>query len=586
MRTVFKTRAAGAIFRLPVQKGNGPCHPRRVAIAARTRLRASSDAFAAVFRNPQLRRLELAWSGSILGQWGYEVALAVFAYRTGGAAAVGIVTLIRLLPAALVAPFSALLGDRYRRDRVMVAADLVRAGAMAGAAAAALAHAPAEVVYSLACLVSIAGTAFQPAQSALLPALAGSPEELTAANATSTTLESVGFFVGPALGGLLLAATGVGAVFAATAATFGLSAVFISGLRGGAATAAVAPGPETSILREALAGFRAIATDGRMRTVVTLYGSQTLAAGVLRVLIVVSALELLDLGTAGVGFLNSAVGVGAITGLLVVLSLLGGGGGLATMLGAGIVLWGIPLALLAAWPVVGAALALFVVLGAANTLVDVAASTLLQRVAPDDVRARVFGVLESMLLATIGLGAVVAPAVLSVLGIRWALAATGLLLVVVGLLARRPLARVDTGLPSVARELALLRSIPMFAPLAPTTLEQLAASLVTVRVPAGSDVFRRGDPGDNFYVIAGGEAEVAAEPGPVRLGSGDFFGEIALLRDTPRTATVTALTGLELYALHRDVFVGSVTGHSRSAEAANAVVASRLGAATPTFTSP
>ncbi len=110
-----------------------------MAVAARTRLRASLDAFAAVFRNPQLRRLELAWSGSILGQWGYEVALAVFAYRTGGAAAVGIVALIRLLPAALVAPFSALLGDRYRRDRVMVAADLVRAGAMAGAAAAALA---------------------------------------------------------------------------------------------------------------------------------------------------------------------------------------------------------------------------------------------------------------------------------------------------------------------------------------------------------------------------------------------------------------------------------------------------------------
>ena len=554
-----------------------------MATAAPTRLRASLRALAAVFQNAQLRRLELAWSGSILGQWGYEVALAVFAYRAGGAAAVGAVVLIRLLPAALITPFAALLGDRYRRDRVMVVADLVRAGAMAGAAATTSAHAPPAAVYSLASVVAISGTAFQPAQSALLPALARSPEELAAANATSTTLESVGFFVGPALGGILLAVTSVGAVFAATAVTFALSAGLLSGLRAGRATAP--PGPHTSTFREALAGFRAIAADRRLRTIVGLYGGQTIAAGVLRVLLVVSALKLLGLGASGVGFLNSAVGVGAIAGLLVVLSLLGGGGP-ARMLGAGIVFWGLPLALLAAWPTVAAALVLFVVLGAANTLVDVAAFTLLQRLAPDEVRSRVFGVLESTLLATIGLGAVAAPALLFLLGIRGALVAVGLFLAVLGLLAWRALARIDAVLVPLANTVALLRSIPMLAPLAPAALEQVAASLVPVSVPAGKDVFQRGDPGDNFYVIATGEADVAAEPEPVRLQSGDYFGEIALLRDVSRTATVTARTDLELYALGRDAFVASVTGNAGSVEAANAVVASRLGTATPTFTSP
>lgn len=553
-----------------------------MAAAARIRLRESLRALAAVFENERLRRLELAWSGSILGQWGYEVALAVFAYRAGGAAAVGAVALIRLLPSALVAPFAALLGDRYRRDRVMVAADLVRAGAMAGAAAAVFAHAPAAVVYALASAVAVTGTAFQPAQSALLPTLARTPEELAAANATSTTLESVGFFIGPALGGLLLAVTGVGAVFAATAVTFAVSALLISGLRGGEETPG--RGREASIFGEALAGFRAIAADSRLRTVVGLYGGQTLAAGVLRVLLVVSALELLDLGASGVGFLNSAVGVGAVAGLLVVLSVLGGGG-IARMLGAGVVFWGIPLALLAAWPTVGAALVLFGILGTANTLVDVAAFTLLQRIAPDEVKARVFGVLESLLLGTIGLGAVLAPALISLLGLRGALVVAGLFLPVLGLLAWRPLSRIDAELAPLTDELALLSAIPMFAPLAPTTLEQLASSLVRVSVRTGDDVFRRGEDGDRFYVIAAGEAEVAADAGPVRLRPGDHFGEIALLRDVPRTATVSARTDLELYALERDAFVAAVTGHARSAEAANAVVASRLGTASPTFTS-
>ena len=255
------------------------------------------------------------------------------------------------------------------------------------------------------------------------------------------------------------------------------------------------------------------------------------------------------------------------------------------MLGAGIVFWGIPLALLAAWPAVGVALVLFAVLGAANTLVDVAAFTLLQRLAPEAVRARVFGVLESLLLGTIGIGAVLAPALLSLLGTRGALVAAGLFLPALGLLAWRPLARVDGELAPLTDELALLRGIPMFSTLAPATLEQLAASLVPVRVPAGKDVFRRGAAGDHFYVIARGEAHVAVDGAPVRLQAGDHFGEIALLRDVPRTATVSARTDLELYALERDAFIAAVTGHARSAEAANAVVASRLGTASPTFTS-
>src|SRR5437763_10364465 len=214
-----------------LQKLKRGCHPPAVRTSLRRRLEESLRLFAAVFSNQDLRRVELAWSGSIIGQWGYEVALAVFAYRAGGAAAVGVVALIRVLPAAIVAPFAALLGDRFRRRRIMVAADLVRVCSMGGAAAAFFAGAPAEVVYALAVVTALAGTAFPPAQAALLPALARSPEELTAANATTTTIESVAVFAGPALGGVLLAFASVGWVFASTAALFLLSALVLIRIR-------------------------------------------------------------------------------------------------------------------------------------------------------------------------------------------------------------------------------------------------------------------------------------------------------------------------------------------------------------------
>jgi len=548
-----------------------------VRTSLRRRLGESLRAFAAVFANPDLRRIELAWGGSVIGQWGYEVALAVFAYRAGGAAAVGVVALVRLLPAAVVAPFAALLGDRFWRRRIMVAADLARVCAMGGAGAAVFAGASTVIVYSLAVLTALASTAFGPAQSALLPSLARSPEELTAANATSTTLESVGFFIGPALGGLLLAVTSVGAVFAATAALFLWSALILGRVR---TDSRGDPSIEVdSIGREALAGFRAIAGEGRLRLVVGLYGAQTVVAGIMRVLLVVTALRILDLGPSGVGFLNSANGVGALAGAIVLLGVISTGR-LATVFGLGILLWGVPLVLLGLSPSVPLALFCFGVVGVGNVLVDVAGLTLLQRMAPDEVRARVFGVLESVFLATIGIGAILAPLLTSAFGPRGALIAAGGGLCVVVLLFWRRLGTVDAPALVPEEELSLLRGVPIFAPLPQVTLEQVASHLSQVRLAAGDVVFRRGDHGDRFYVVEAGEVIVSPESRPpVTLGRGGYFGEIALLRDVPRTATVTARTEVELHALERDIFIAAVTGHAPSAEAADAVIATHLGSA-------
>jgi MFS family permease len=543
----------------------------------RARLGESLLAFGEVFRNTNLRRLQLAWGGSIIGHWAYGIALAVYAYEQGGVAAVGLVGLIRMLPAALAAPFMSALADRFPRERIMLISDVTRLLAMAGAAVVALSEGPPALVYVLGAFEAVMRTAFAPAQSAISPTLARTPEELTASNVTSSTIESVGVFLGPALGGLLLAATSPGWVFAATAVTYLWSALLVSRIR------ADRPRPvegERNLAREALDGFRVIAVDGKLRLLIGLFAAQTLVAGALNVLIVVTALDLLDLGDAGVGYLNSAIGVGGLLGALAAAALVGRRN-LASPFGLGIVLWGVPIALIGLWPEPLPALLLLGLLGVGNTVVDVAGLTLLQRAVPDAILARVFGVLESLAVATIGLGAILAPLLVEVFGARPAMVITGALLPAVTALFWRRLTSIDED-SEPAAQLELLRSLPLFHPLPPATIEQLAASLVPVRVAAGQDVFRQGESGDRFYVIDSGEAVVSVDGETVnRLGRGGYFGEIALLRDVPRTATVTAETELSLVALERDEFIAAVTGHAPCAEVADAVIASRLGGLRP-----
>jgi MFS family permease len=539
-------------------------------------LAESGRAFQDVFRNPALRRIQLAWAASILGTWAYGIAVVVYAYEQGGAKAVGLVGLARWLAAAVASPFAALLGDRYDRRWVMVASDLVRAGLIGGAALAAYSGAPPIVVYVLAALVGVAATAFRPAQAALTPTLARTPEELTAANVAASTIESVGIFGGPAIGGLLLAATGAGTVFAVTAGALLWSAFLLVGVR--PVTDAETPQRQVeSIRKELLAGFRTIGRDRRLRLLVGLFSAQTFVDGMLNVLIVVIALKVLDTGEAGVGFLNSAVGVGGLVGAMAAAALVGRKH-LAADFGLGIFIWGLPIALLAVWPNQVSALVLLGVVGIGNTIVDVSGMTLLQRSAPDEVLARVFGVLESLLLLTVGLGALFAPLLLDLLGTRGALVAAGAFLPVLILPAWPTLAAIDRTARIPTEQLELLRSNAIFAPLPPTTLEQLADALEEKRVGAGEEVVRQGDHGDRFYLVDEGKLEVIIDGRPAQwLGPRDSFGEIALLRDVPRTATVRAGTDAVLYALERSEFLSAVTGFGPSLSAAEGVIGMRLG---------
>jgi hypothetical protein len=315
--------------------------------------------------------------------------------------------------------------------------------------------------------------------------------------------------------------------------------------------------------------------------IVGLSAAQMLVAGAFNVLIVAAALDLFDLGEAGVGLLNSAVGAGGLIGTIAALVLVSRGR-LASDFGIGILLWSVPIVLIGLWPESIVAFGLLVAVGAGNTLLDVTGPTLLQRMVRDDVLGRVFGAFWGLLIVGYGIGMITAPLVIEFFGIRGALIATGALLPVLTGLFWRSLAKVETGLRPPSEVVELFRSVPIFAVLPATVLEYLAGKLTTVKREAGDVVFSQGDHGDRYYLVDQGEVEVSVD-GRVAssLGRGEGFGEIALLRDVPRTATVKAKTDVTLHALERHDFLAAVTGDPGSTEAANKLITSRLSSAGP-----
>jgi MFS family permease len=534
----------------------------------------SLRAFGRSFANPNLRRLQLAGVGSTIGTGAYAVALSVFAYHAGGARAVGLLFFVRWGLAAVVSPWLGVLADRRSRRLVMVGSDLSRVLLVGGIAALVETHGPALAVYALAVGSSVAASAFMPAQRALLPSLASTPEELTSANVAMSTIGAVGFLAGPALGGVLLAASSTSVVFLFTVGALIWSVVCVAQLPADRSDRREQTGEARAA--SLVAGFRAILSEPPLRLVVGLTGAQVLVTGAFEVLLVVVALRLLHAGNAGVGWLNTAYGVGGVLGGVAVVAL-AGRKRLAADFGIGLLLWGVPIALVAAWANLGFALVLIALVGVGGTIIDVAETTLLQRAADEAVLGRVFGVLESLIYVGLAAGAAITPVLVDALGIRGSLVVAGVLLPVCVLATAGKLGKLDAEARVAAEPLALLRSIAMFAPLPPPVLERLASAAALVTVSAGDVVFVRGDTGDRFYAIESGRAAVELEDGEAReLGAGDFFGEIALLRDVPRTATVRALDDLRLYALERDDFIAAVTGHAPSREAADSVVAARL----------
>jgi hypothetical protein len=541
------------------------------------RIAATTGAFGAVARNHSLRRVELAFLGFNLTEWGIWVAILVFAYGRGGASEVALVAVLQLAPAAVVAPLAASFGDRYPRERVLLTAYLLQAAVAAAIAASLLADAPVAIVYTLAAAANVSITLTRPVQAAILPSLSRTPAELTAANVAGGSIETTAILIGPAVAGVVLQALGPGPVFVGAATLSLAGAILVAGLPRTVAPdrGAGAPGMR-AVIRETVAGFTMLAREERPRSVVVLLGSASVLWGALDVLLVVLALDALSMGQSGVGFLNAAIGAGGIVGA-VLAALLIGRARLAGPFGAGLLLWGGALAAIGLLPLPAVALLLLALAGMGRVVMDVAGRTLLQRVSPDALLSRVFGVLEGIDNASLAIGSIVAPALLAVAGTGGAFIAAGMMLICFTALSWRRLLRTDAAGTVRPRELAALMGVPFFTPLSGQALERLAAALIPVSARAGSRIITQGQLGDRFYIIASGEVNIDVDGIPVRtLGPGDSFGEIALLHDIPRTASVLALTPVELLALDRHHFVETVTGQPAAVEAAEAVIHSHL----------
>ncbi len=549
---------------------------RRVGRRVRRWAESTRQAFAVTAANPAIVRLQLAYLAVFAGSSMLLVALAIVTFQAAGPSGVATLTLAQMVPTFFIVPVVASLESRVPRRRLLLGS-LVAGGIAATAAAAVLfVSGPVEALYLAAAVLAAATGVLWAVMASLLPSLARTPEELVGGNVAATAVEGLGGLAGPLVASVLLVVGGPTLI--ATAA----SLVFLLAL---AAAAGIHPGPVQShpagtgrgagtrpLFHEATEGLRTLWSLPGPRLVSLGVVVQTFVRGALGVLIVVLAFGVLGTGDAGVALLTAAIGLGGLlgSGLAAGITV---GRSLGSLFAVALVAWGIPIALIAPVPTTLVALMMLTVVGISNAVVDVAGYGLLQGCIPDRQRTAGLGALRALVSLGMAAGSVAASVLLSFADAQQVLVVIGLLLPVMVLVLWPRWRSLDDRL-LVSRELVeTLRRCPIFVPLTLAQLEQLAAGTLRVRFDAGAAIITEGEVGDAFYLIDEGTADVTIAGQPRNtMGPGDSFGEIALVRRVPRTATVTATSALMVYRIEGSTFVSAITGNPTSHAAAEVVV--------------
>jgi MFS family permease len=508
------------------------------------------------------------------------VAMLLVAYEAGGALGVGLLGAARTAPAIITGPLTGLLAARGHPARLLRVVHGGRAAASLGLTLWVGLGLPFVGVLALVFVTALAGSLARPLTIAATPSLARQPSELVAANVVMAMGEGIGAFLGPLAAGLVVAVAGPAAAAAVATAVLGVGTVAMLLLRvTGDIAAEIAEQARTSRAAELPSGIRAslrtalVTGPSTLRrlpgaaTVIFDFNGQTLVRALSTTLAVVASFELLGLGEAGVGLLGAAFGLGGLIGALGAVGL-AGRRRLAPVFSIALSMWGLPFAIVGGAPFAPVALVAYLVSGVANGVLDVAGFTLVQRSSPTAARLSVFGILEASVGATAAIGGLIAPLLIAAFGTQGALGVTGAILPILAVATWPRIKRADDEAQIPDHEVRLLRGIPLFAPLPMTALERIAGSLTPTSHAAGQTIFREGDPGDSYLIIADGEVEVSQAGWPVnRLGAGEGFGEIALLNAVPRTATVTALTATSGYALSGPEFLSAIAGPTSMAAA-------------------
>ncbi len=534
----------------------------------------------AVLRSPALRRVELAFLLFNAVEFGTWVAVLVYAYDATGRASVGLVALAQLVPASVLATFAASLADRFPRRRVLLGGYLVQALAFGATAAGMLLGAPPIAIYIAAAAATSSLTITRPCQGSLLPSLARTPEELTAANGLSGTVEGLGVLLGPLTAAGILTTATPGTVFAAGSLACLVAALLVARLpRPASVVAPSGNSPEEPHGHgSVLAGLRVLATESETRLVVGILGLRMITSGAMDILFVLLAIEVLGTGLSGAGILSGALGLGTVLGGAVTFALVGRRR-LAPTLALSAATLGVALFVLGVAPPAWGVPAVIALGGIGYAACDVAGRMILQRATPDAVLARVLGGLEGIGLAGLAIGSVLVPPLVAILGIQGMFVVASLILPLGVAASWAGLSRIDRRAHVPVRELDLLRRTRIFAMLPPPQLESVARRARWITVEPGEVVIREGDVGDRYYVLESGRMRVSHGDVELRIVSspGDGFGEIALLRDVRRTATVTAVEACVLLALERVDFLEAVTGHEQAHRVVEQVVRERSG---------
>jgi len=514
--------------------------------------------------------LEIAYLLFATAEFGTWVAVLVFAYDKGGATLAGIAAALQLLPAAIFAPMLSMAADRVRRDLPLRFGYVAQSLAHGGVAVAMLSDAHVVVVIALAAVAATLVTVTRPAHGSLVPELATRPDEVTAANVVTATAEGLGVLGGPAIAGFILIGGDPGHVFLSMSGFALVAALLVFGVRGRP------PLPELaeSTRRNLAAGLRAIRTDRDLRAIVIVGASSFVLVGAFDVLGVILAVDVLRWGEAGAGALASAGGLGALIGAMAAATLVGRR--LSRALLWAVVAAALPVTLLG-W-LSFAAVVLFFVASAGLQWTEFITRTLLQRAAPAITLGRVLGVHEGLAAASLAMGSLLVAAMFAWVGPVTTFVVLGLVLPLACASSWSRIRKLERTTPLRLVEVDLLKKVPTFGRLSPLVLETLAGALDSVVVDKDATVIREGDPGDSLYLIAEGDFIVEKNGKELaRLGPRDVFGEIALLYDVPRTATVRSAGFGRLYTLGAREFLMSMGATGDAKRVALGLADQRLG---------
>jgi len=547
---------------------------------AATRIESAADASSSIRRltepirilagNPRLTRLVLAFAGLTIAEWSYVTALTIYAFRTHGTIAVGLVG-FRLFLAAISSFFCIPLVERHPGGRLLTTVAATRTLLVGASCLVAATHGAFAILLLLVAVDAIVAAPYRPAQAALLPTQSRSPQELAATTAAISTVKTLSQALGGVVGGLLLIVTTPQVVFGGASIVFGGAALATMRFLDTAAPITGSRSRRRGVIRDSMAVVR----DHHVAVILVVSGLRTFVRGMWLASAVIASLRLLHAGSAGVGLLMLASGVGGLVSVPVSARLIG-----RTRIGnpaaIALVACGIPLGLIASFPILGIALVLVTTWGVGMAVADVATSSLIYRVLETPMLPRATAAIESSKLACEGLGALLAPVIVTAIGVRWALVVAASPLPLVVALGWNMLHRVDADADERARVLGLLHVVDCFAMLDVAELENLASRVVRRTTSDGEDIVSQGESGDEFFVVEVGSVEVWIDGFIVGLiGAGGGFGEKALLRNVPRTATVKSRGEATLLALSREAFLSAMTGTEELDAPAEAVTMRR-----------